>query len=285
MKYGMNLLLWTGEFSDEILPVCEKLKAMGYDGVEVPVFNTELDYTNIGAQLDSMGLARTAVCVRNEDDNPISSDPKIRRQGIDHNKRTLDCCASAGMETLVGPYHSAIGVFSGAGPTEDEWKWGVESMREVAEHAESVGVRLAIEALNRFECYLLNSHSDAARFVSEVDNAACGMMYDTFHANIEEKDVAEAFNAGGDKLFHVHISENDRSTPGRGAVPWDKTFDAIVDNGYNEWLVIEAFGLALPELAAATKIWRRMYRDEMTLASEGLAFMKTEIEKRRLKTI
>jgi len=185
------------------------------------------------------------------------------------------------METLVGPYHSAIGVFSGAGPTEDEWKWGVESMREVAEHAESVGVRLAIEALNRFECYLLNSHADAARFVREVDNSACGMMYDTFHANIEEKNVTEAFNAGGDKLYHVHISENDRSTPGRGAVPWNKTFDAIADKGYNGWLVIEAFGLALPELAAATKIWRRMYSDEITLASEGLTFMKTEIEKRQ----
>jgi len=281
MKYGMNLLLWTGEFSDEMLPVCEKLKAMGYDGVEIPLFNTELDYTKIGGQLDSIGLHRTAVCVRNEEDNPISSDAKIRRQGIDQNKRALDCCASAGVETLVGPFHSAIGVFSGAGPTKDEWSWGVESMREVAEHAESVGVRLALEALNRFECYLLNSHSDATRFVNQVDHPACGMMYDTFHANIEEKNIAEAVNAGGDKLYHVHISENDRSTPGLGSVPWDNTFDAIVDKGYDNWLVIEAFGLALPELAAATKIWRRMYSDEITLASEGLKFMKTEIEKRQ----
>ena len=114
----------------------------------------------------------------------------------------------------------------------------------------------------------------------EVDHPACGMMYDTFHSNIEEKSVADAVMAGGDKLFHIHISENDRSTPGAGAVRWDENFDAISKSGYDAWLVIEAFGLALPEIAAATKIWRRMYTDEMTLAKEGLAFMKSEMEKR-----
>ena len=154
-------------------------------------------------------------------------------------------------------------------------------MRQVAEHAGQVGVKLGVEALNRFECYFLNTHGDSARFVREVDHPACGMMYDTFHSNIEEKSVTDAVNAGGDKLFHIHISENDRSTPGEGAVRWDENFDAIVQSGYDGWLVIEAFGLALPEIAAATKIWRRMYKDEITLATEGLNFMKSEIEKRQ----
>ena len=80
---------------------------------------------------------------------------------------------------------------------------------EVAEYAGSVGVKLGVEALNRFETYLLNTHADAVRFVREVDHPACGMMYDTFHANIEEKSITDAVNAGGDKLFHIHISEND----------------------------------------------------------------------------
>jgi D-psicose/D-tagatose/L-ribulose 3-epimerase len=100
------------------------------------------------------------------------------------------------------------------------------------------------------------------------------MMYDTFHANIEEKCVRSSIQAGGDKLFHIHISENDRSTPGQGGVNWQKNFDAIKEVGYDGWMVVEAFGLALPEIAAATKIWRRMYKDEMTLASDALAFMK-----------
>ncbi len=280
MKYGMNLLLWSGEVTDKMMPTCEQLKATGYDGVELPMFNLDLDYAAFGKQLDSIGLARTAVTIRGEEDNPISPDAAVRAKGIALNKQTLDCCAAAGVETLVGPYHSALGYFSGAGPTEDEWKWGVESMREVAEYAGKVGVNLGVEALNRFECYFLNTHADSARFVREVDHPACGMMYDTFHANIEEKSVTDAVKAGGDKLVHIHISENDRSTPGQGAVRWDETFDAITASGYDGWLVIEAFGLALPEIAAATKIWRRMYADEITLATEGLKFMKGEIEKR-----
>jgi len=280
MKYGMNLLLWSGEFSDDLIPVCQQLKEIGYDGVELPMFNTDLDYAAIGKQLDSIGLARTAVCIRNEEDNPISADASVRAAGVAGTKRALDCCAALGAETLVGPYHSAIGYFSGAGPTDDEWKWGVDSMRQVAEHAGQVGVKLGVEALNRFECYFLNTHSDSARFVREVDHPACGMMYDTFHANIEEKSVADAIRVGGDKLYHIHISENDRSTPGAGSIDWKANFDAIAGCGYDGWLVVEAFGLALPEIAAATKIWRRMFEDEITLARDGLKFMKSEIEKR-----
>lgn len=280
MKYGMNLLLWSGEVTEELLPVCEQLKDAGFDGVELPMFNLDLDYAALGKQLDELGLGRTAVTIRNEEDNPISCDATIRASGVELTKKTLDCCAAAGVETLVGPYHSAIGLFSGNGPTSDEWKWGVDSMREVAEYAGSVGVKVGVEALNRFECYFLNSHADSTRFVREVDHPACGMMYDTFHANIEEKSVTEAVHAGGDKLFHIHISENDRSTPGKGGVNWKENFDAIASSGYDGWMVIEAFGLALPEIAAATKIWRKMFDDEMTLSRDGLAFMKSEMEKR-----
>ncbi|QEG38297.1 sugar phosphate isomerase/epimerase family protein [Roseimaritima ulvae] len=280
MKYGMNLLLWSGEVTEALLPTIEHLKAAGFDGVELPMFNLDLDYAGLGKKLDEIGLERTAVTIRNEEDNPISSDPAVRAKGVELNKKTLDCCAAAGIETLVGPYHSAIGYFSGAGPSDDEWKWGVESMQKTAEYAQQVGVKLGVEALNRFECYFLNTHADSTRFVREVDNPACGMMYDTFHSNIEEKDIAAAVRAGSDKLFHIHISENDRSTPGEGNIRWEENFDAIVGSGYDGWLVIEAFGLSLPEIAAATKIWRRMYKDEMTLATEGLRFMRDEIAKR-----
>lgn len=281
MKYGMNLLLWTGELNDGLLPILDKLKKFGFDGVELPMFNLDLDYAAWGKRLDEAGLARTAVTVRNVEDNPISSDAAVRAKGVELNKKTLDCCAAVGAETLVGPYHSALGHFSGAGPTQDEWKWGVESMRAVAEHAGKVKVKLGVEALNRFECYFLNAHADAARFAREVNHPACGIMYDTFHSNIEEKSIPKALKEIKDVLCHIHISENDRSTPGKGNVRWRKNFDSIIDIGYDGWLVIEAFGLALPELAAATRIWRRMFDDELTLAKEGLEFMKSEIAARK----
>lgn len=279
MKYGMNLLLWSGEVTDAMLPTIEKLKNMGFDGVELPMFNLDLDYAGLGKRLDDMGLQRTAVTVRNLEDNPISPDAAVRAKGIELTKKTLDCCAAAGVQTLCGPYHSALGHFSGAGPTAEEWAWGVESMRAVAEHAEQVGVKLGIEALNRFECYLLNAHADAAKFAREVNHPACGIMYDTFHSNIEEKDIVGTLETIKDVLCHIHISENDRSTPGAGNVNWEKNFSGISQIGYDGWLVIEAFGLALPELAAATRIWRRMFDDELQLAQEGLAFMKSQVAK------
>ncbi|MFM7517594.1 MAG: sugar phosphate isomerase/epimerase family protein [Pirellula sp.] len=280
MKYGMNLLLWSGELNEGLVPVLEKLKSFGYDGVEIPMFNLDLDYAAWGKKLDAIGLRRTGVTVRNVDDNPISPDASVRRNGVELNKRTLDCCAAAGVETIVGPFHSALGYFSGAGPTKDEWKWGIESMSQVAEHAGKVGVMLGVEPLNRFECYFLNAQADAAEFCRQVNHPNCRMMYDTFHSNIEEKSVSKAIHDIQDMLCHIHISENDRSTPGAGNVRWDENFDAIGQIGYDGWLVIEAFGLALPELAAATRIWRRMFDDELTLAKDGLEFMKEQVAKR-----
>lgn len=278
MKFGMNLLLWTGDLDDSILPTLEALKNMGYDGVELPMFAPDADkFAKFGQRLDDLGLERTAVTIRGAEDNPISPDASVRAKGLELTKQTLDCCQAAGCSHLVGPYHSALGEFSGAGPTADEWKWGVESMRPVAEQAGSVGVTLGVECLNRFETYLLNCHADAAKFVREVNHPACRMMYDTFHANIEEKNIAAAVEACADVLAHVHISENDRSTPGQGDVKWDETFAALKAANYDGWLTVEAFGLALPEIAAATKIWRRMYETEEKLAQDALAFMKEKV--------
>jgi D-psicose/D-tagatose/L-ribulose 3-epimerase len=278
MKYGMNLLLWSGDLTDDLLPVLEKLKAMGYDGVELPIFDAEVaKYGKWGKRLDDLGLERTAVTIRTPDTNPISPDAKVRAAGVAGNKLALECCEAAGVKLICGPYHSAIGEFTGQGPTSDEWKWGVDSMRQTAEHAKTHGVMLSVEYLNRFECYFLNSAVDAVRFVREVDHPNCRMMYDTFHANIEEKNPAQAIKACAEYTVHIHISENDRSTPGQGNVPWDATFKAIKETGYDGWLMIEAFGLALPELAAATKIWRKMYDSEEQLARDGLAFMKKQM--------
>ena len=280
MKFGMNLLLWTGELSEAMLPVLESLKEIGFDGVELPVFNTDLNYHEWGQRLDDIGLERTAVTVRGEEDNPISGDTAVRSRGVEATKRALDCCQAVGATHLVGPYHSALGVFSGQGPTSSEWSCGVDSMRQVAEHAGQVNVVLAVECLNRFETYLLNTHADSARFVKEVEHSHCRMMYDTFHANIEEKNIAEAIRGCADVCAHVHISENDRSTPGQGNVNWSENFDTLHEVGYDGWMVVEAFGLALPELAAATKIWRRMYESEEQLSRDALAFMKAETAKR-----
>jgi D-psicose/D-tagatose/L-ribulose 3-epimerase len=282
MRFGLNLLLWTDTLVDPMLPLLDELKEIGYDTVEIPCFDLENleNYKKWGKRFDELGLARTGTAVRGTADNPMSPDPAVRKKGVEANKRNLDCCAAAGCSVMAGPFHSALGYFSGKGPTADEWKWAVESMREVAEHAGKVGVTLVLEYLNRFECYLLNTAADGARFCQDVNHPACGMMYDTFHAHIEEKDVPSAIRALKKHLVHVHISENDRSTPGQGNVRWTKNFDTLHEIGYNNLMVVEAFGLALEKIVAATKIWRRMYQSERQLAGDALKFMKSEVKKR-----
>jgi len=281
MKIGMNLLLWTGQLSDELIPVLEQLKEIGFDGVEIPVFHNDPEYySSWTKRLDDLGLERTAVTVRNSSDNPASPDASVRRLGVAETKRALDCCQVLGATHLAGPFHSAIGEFSGSPPTVDEWKWAVDSMQQVSDHAGQTQVTLSVEPLNRFETYLLNSIADVSRFVREVNHPRCRVLYDTFHANIEEKNTRGAIIECRDVVGEVHISENDRSTPGQGNVRWDENFDALKEIDYDGWMVIEAFGLALPELAAATKIWRKMYESELQLARDGFAFIQQNVARR-----
>lgn len=281
MKYGLNLLLWTDRMHDGMVPVVEKIKAIGYDGIEMPMFElNESLYRQWGARLDAIGLERTAVTIRGAGDNPISPSATVRAAAVTAMKKTLDCCHAAGVKILCGPTHSAIGEFTGSGPTEDEFKWGVDTMRQVAEHAAQAGVTIATEYLNRFENYFLTSVAQTVRFVQAVDHPAVRMMYDTFHANIEEKELTSAIHAAAPWTVLVHISENDRSIPGTGHVHWDETFDALRDARYDGWMVVEAFGLALPNIVAATKIWRKMFPSEDQLATDSLAFMTKHVAKR-----
>ena len=276
IKYGMNLLLWTSVIDDSHYPLLEDLKSWGYDGVELPIFEMdESRFQKTGEEVRNAGLECTAVTVCTPEENPISPDAAIRAAAVDRLKTAVDMCNASGATHLCGPIHSALGQFSGSGCTEEEWNWGKETISKVADHAKEAGVVLTMEYLNRFECYFLNCAEDCARFCREVDHPNVKMMYDTFHANIEEKCITSAVKECADQMVHVHISENDRSTPGKGNIKWEESFQALKSVNYEGWLMIEAFGLALPELAAATCIWRRMYESEEQLAKDGLAFMKS----------
>lgn len=279
MRYGMNLLLWTTEVTEAHWPMLERLKDIGYDLVEVPVFETgePAAYARLGERLRALGLAPHAVTALGAEANIASADASVRAAGEAKLRAIVDCAAALGAPTLSGPIHSAIGVFTGRGPAAEELARSAEILARIGAHARPSGIRLAIEPLNRFECYLLNDLASAAAFAQRVGPDA-GVLYDTFHAHIEEKDVAAAIAADADRITLVHVSENDRSTPGRGQVRWRETFTALKARGYQGPLIVEAFGLALPALSAATRIWRRMFDDEFTLAAEALAFMKRQWE-------
>lgn len=276
MKTGMNLLLWTAEITPGNDALIADLKKIGFDSVEIPVFNVEslANYKHLAQTLKKEGLGATAVTVVSPETNPISPDPAVRQAAVDYLTKVLDCCAAFGCEVLCGPIHSALGHFSGTGPTATEFGHGVETMRKVAELAKERQVQLAAEYLNRFEIYFLTTAADAAKFVDAVDHPSFRMMFDSFHAHIEEKGQASAIATAGKRIVHAHVSENDRGTPGSGQVDWDGYFQGLKAIGFDGYLTIEAFGRALPELAAATRVWRDLFPDAMGLCREGLAHIQ-----------
>jgi D-psicose/D-tagatose/L-ribulose 3-epimerase len=277
VKYGINLYLWADDMHDGLMPVLETLKKIGYDGVEVPIFDLDRSkWARWAQRLDGLGLQRTANTVIAPEHNPVSPEPATRKAAYEHMKGVVDCCATVGSTLLCGPHQVALGVFTGSGPTPDEWKRSVDHIRRVAEYAANAGVVLAEEVVNRFELYHLNTLDQAIRFVDEVGHPNCRIHLDTFHAHIEEKNPADAIRRAGGRIAHVHISENDRGVPGTGSVAWDATFDALHDTGYDGWLTVEAFGNFLPNLAAATKIWRRLFDSEEQLAIDAYAFLKSK---------
>jgi D-psicose/D-tagatose/L-ribulose 3-epimerase len=275
MRVGMNLLLWTTHVTEQHFPILEKLKKVGYDGVEVPIFEgDEAHYKMLAKELKNQGLASTVVTLVNEQASPISEDPAVRAAAVERIKWAIDMSATLGGEIMAGPFHSPLAVFSNNSPTDDEKKRAAEVLRKAAEHAETMKVQLAIEYLNRFECYFLTTAADARALVKAVDHPRFKSMYDTFHANIEEKNLTKTIAQFRDSFCHVHISENDRGTPGTGHVHWDETFRALHEVKYDGWLTIEAFGRFLPALAAATRVWRDLFPNAEEVYTQGYKFIK-----------
>lgn len=279
MKIGMCMFLWTTRVGPEHQALLSDIRATGFDGVEIPVFEgAPADYHRLGSQLDALGLARTAVSAIGDPAlDLISPDAAVRRRAVDRMRWVLDCTAELGADRVSGPLHSVLGQFSGSGPTADELSRAVESQQQIGEHAANVGVTVGLEALNRFECYLVNTMDDLAALVRRIGHPNIRAMYDTFHANIEEADPIGALTRSRAEVVHIHISENDRGVPGRGNIPWADTFAAIRSIGYDDWLTIEAFGRGLPDLAAATKVWRDFAESPEAVYRDGFAHITAHL--------
>ena len=275
------MLLWTTNLVEDQFDLLKKIKDVGYDGVEIPIFGGDekaSHFANIGKVLKDNGLDCTSVTViPDEDRSPISNNEKSRANALEYMKWAIDCSAALGSEILAGPYHQPLGIFSGEPPTQKEKEHAAKVHQDAADYAKQVSIKLSIEPLNRFECYFLNIGQDASDYVDLVNRDNFGYLYDTFHANIEEKDPVGIINKTIKNINHIHISENDRGTPGKGNVPWTETFETIKNSGYDGWLTIEAFGRALPDLAAATRVWRDFFPSKEEVYEEGYKFIKTNI--------
>jgi D-psicose/D-tagatose/L-ribulose 3-epimerase len=267
--------LWTPHVTKEHLPIIRALKKTGYDAVEIPIFEgTPEHYAWLGGELDKLGLARTTVSVLGPGNNSLSPDKAQQKAALERTKWVIDCNAALGSPILAGPMHSELGFFTGHALTKQERQRGISFHRKAGDYAAKKNLRMALEALNRFECYMLNTMEQLSDYLDDVDHPAIKAMYDTFHSNIEEKDPVAAIKTIKRHMIHVHISENDRGTPGRGHLPLQATYKALKAAKYDGHMTIEAFGRSMPALAAATRVWRDFFPNREQVYREGLKNMK-----------
>jgi D-psicose/D-tagatose/L-ribulose 3-epimerase len=275
MKTGMNLLLWTTNVDEESFQLISNLGEIGFDGVEIPIGEgNEAQYSTIHKELDRLGMGCTTVTSLSPETNPINPDSTIREAALERLKWAINMTAAAGGEVMCGPFHSAFKTFAGRGPTEDEKKWGAAVLKDAAEYAEKMNVKLCVEFINRFECYFLNTVADTMDFVQMVDHPNMKMLYDTHHSHIEEKSIRNALHSCADELGHFHIAENDRGTPGKGQVNWDETFKTLKEIKYDNWMVIESFSADIPDFSAGINVWRNYASSRDEIATDGLEFIK-----------
>lgn len=273
MRLGINLMAWSGSIDPDALALFPRLAALGYDGVEIPIFAPE--------QIDTVAVRRA--CKSHELHCTVSTamprgasllEPAEQEAGVAFLERCAATAAACGARIVCGPLYAPVGHLPGRPRTDSEWKLAVHGLRRAGERAATHGVTLAVELLNRFETHAFNTVTDGVALIQAVDHPAVGLHLDTFHLNIEEKDIPNAFLQAGPYLRHVHAAENDRGSVGSGHIPWNAVGDALRTIRYDGWIVAETFTAAIPEIAAATAIWRPIVPDGWTYATESMVAMK-----------
>jgi len=278
MKHGVNTLLWTAGFDVSQLSLLPPIKAAGFDGVEIARFDfAGFPAADIRREAESLGLQTLFCSALTGDGSIITEDAAVRTRSLAFLRDGIRVTAELGADTFIGPFVSAVGLKPGRHRTADEWKRGIEGLQSLGDTLTEHNVTLAVEPLNRFETFALNTAEDAAILCEAVGHPKIGVLYDTFHGHIEEKDTGDAIRRIGKHLKHVHTCENDRGIPGSGQVRWDKVFPALRDVGYDGWLVIESFGQNVPEIAAAACIWRDLAPSPESIMIGGLEFLKGRV--------
>ena len=276
MKFGIHSLLFTETFLEKDLPLLEKCKNLGFEAVELIPFDPD----NFPAKQIRKAAADLDLTIYTgygmpPEYNTISPDPRVRKAGVEFSKKLIDLSNEAGAEVFGGAVYCGWGYLTGKMRSEDEWRWGVDSYRQIAEYAKSTSdLMLGIETLNRFESHFLNIVADAVRFIEDVDMPNVKIHLDTFHMIREEFDMLDAIRQAGPYLAYFHACENQRGIPGTGQVPWADVFKTLKEVGYDGCITIESFDPNMEKIAKLCCIWRKFADSPEQLATEGLAYLK-----------
>ena len=254
--------------------------ALGFDGIEIPTFDGKVDVQRARDALSSSGLIPIIIGGGLVQTDIASEDASIRKSGEEYVKRLATLCADLGSDLICGPLYTAVGSLKYL--TEGERSATLEriaaSFRGIADFAQDQGVKIALEALCRYDTHLINTAAQAKNLVQKIDRENVGILLDTFHLNIEEKSMPAAIELAGEDLFHFHACENDRGAPGSGHVDWDGVARSLSKINYKGWIAIESFTPFDRNFASAMRVWRKFEDNQDEIASKGLSFLKSKLE-------
>ena len=278
MKIGVNAWVWQSPFTNEHFHLIDKAKAMGFDSFELGLEEpSHIDGQKLHDKLKQVGMGVVICGAFGPSRDLTNEDPKFRQESLDYIAQSLKICEKAGSKVLAGPMYSAVGKRRHVSPDQkkQEWDLAVQGIRKASKMASDHGVKIALEPLNRFETDLINTAEQLDKLLNDIGEKNVGAHLDTFHMNIEETDSGAAIRLAGQRLFHFHACENNRSAPGSGRnIDWEGVAKALKDVKYEGHAVIETFTPDCKSIAAAAAIWRPLAKTQDGLASEGLAFLR-----------
>lgn len=278
MEFGVSTFVWFSPFNTASFNLVYKVKEMGYDILEIAVEDKELiDWAKLKKVIKEAGIKVTISGAFGPERDISSDDPRIREQGMRYIVDCIKIAEAMGSPVFGGPVYSAVGKtrIVSAEQKQQERDWCVENLIKIGKIAQDCGVVVGVEPLNRFETDMINTADQAISLVKEVSSPNIKILLDTFHCNIEEKNIPDTIrNVGKDLLCHIQGNESDRGTPGTGHLDWAGIREALIEIGYDGAVVIETFGAPSKELARAACIWRPLANSADELAREGLQFYK-----------
>ena len=276
MKFGIHAGLWMARWTDDITPILKTVADLGFDGVEVSLLGmTDEKAEALGKAVKAHGLQVTCSDGLSADHDITSNDPAIRAAGLNYLKWAVRTTSKIGSHGLAGVVYAPWGVYDPANKVIRAER-SAEAFAALDEELKANEVTLGIEAINRFETDLVNTSSEAVAMAKASGSSHVGALLDTFHLNIEEKNVEQAIVDAGDKLVHFHVSDNDRGVPGSGHVPWNSVKNGLQTIGYDGWIVAEMFVIAGNPASADLNIWRPIETDATDAAARALAFMQAQ---------
>ena len=275
---GANTWIWVSPPTDDRLAdLVPKIAGWGFDVVEIPVEHPgQWDPERTAALLAEHGLGASVCAVMPDGRDLTVDDAEVVASTQDYLRTCVDVAVTVGSGVVGGPMYAPVGRTWRMSPDERHRVLASLSaaLGPVAEYAADASVTLGVEPLNRFETSLINTTAQGLELIERVGSPACGLLLDTFHLNIEERDVAAAIRAAGPHLAHLQVCANDRGAPGADHLDWTGIADAIADVAYDGPVCIESFTAENETIATAAAIWRPLADSQDALATDGLAFLR-----------